>query len=395
MSELFQLSHYVRAEGTSSAGVHLYHEQTGTSTVISPQTLELLKMFKEPKELDSLPNQLGFPHLPSVLERLCKDKVLMPVRHQGEDDATVGYCEPPVVPFLLTPNVGTRARNCDLVFVGVPFDLASTGFSGSRAAPTSLRRWSQSMPYRINNETLRPAGWYCVERNERILEGVTIGDLGNFKFDPAEPLKDIYQRITEFVAQSFTGSSFPVFIGGDHAITYPIICGLTAGPVGIIQFDAHTDFAELHPNREHHHGNVMRRANELAQVCAIYQFGVSGYFPRFRLENKQHVVPRIVIRDPHALETLIERMPADLDYYLSVDVDVMDPTFAPGTGTPMPGGLSPEELEAALAAIVSKRKIIAMDLVELNIDRDFHLNTCMTAFHVLASTLGTVFKYRD
>ncbi|MBI2378408.1 MAG: arginase family protein [Deltaproteobacteria bacterium] len=249
-------------------------------------------------------------------------------------------------------------------FLGMPYDGATSGEPGARFGPTSVRESAEGYRYQIDPITLEPAGFLDLGAGRHILRGVTLGDAGDVRVEPGEPQERCFGRLTRSIREIADAGSIPLVIGGDHAITYPILAALPVDDVAIVHFDAHTDFASY--DGDLHHGNIFTVTLEkLGYVRRIHQFGLRGY-----------VDPEPGRADPHVFRTgvdqlrrrgleLIDELPKDLPYYVSVDIDVLDPTFASSTGTPVPGGLFPHELKDLLFHLARAREILGADVVEV------------------------------
>jgi agmatinase len=182
-------------------------------------------------------------------------------------------------------------------------------------------------------------------------------------------------------------------LGGDHSITYPILAAFE-GPVAVIQIDAHPDLAEYTAGEEHHHGNFMSRALSLPQVTDVYQVGLRGttVAPQGQIRGKVGMVLTPKGLRALGVEAFVAALPDASSYYVTFDIDSLDPIYAPGTSTPVPGGLTFEEAKDLLVAIGSSRRCVGFDLVEVNPQRDTNDHTAIAAIELLLAFLGAHFK---
>jgi agmatinase len=160
----------------------------------------------------------------------------------------------------------------------------------------------------------------------------------------------------------------PLILGGDHSITYAPLSALAHfQDLCLVWFDAHTDFSPWCGRGSHDHKQVLRRIYALDRVRRIVQIGHRGITSgdERRLGSKAVVVTSAVARSLRPLD-LLSLIPDDLPCYISIDIDVIDPLFAPGTAAPVPDGLSPEVVRALLACIIQSRKVAGVDIVEVN-----------------------------
>jgi len=177
-------------------------------------------------------------------------------------------------------------------------------------------------------------------------------------------------------------NAIPIILGGDHSISLPAITAVAnrwgRGKVGVVHFDSHADTApDSFGGSLIAHGSPVRRLIESGAVHPknFIQIGLRGYWPpeevwQWMKEQgmRWHLMAEIEEKGfDQVLESAITEALDGPEYiYLSVDIDVLDPGFAPGTGTPEPGGILPSELLRAMRKIVSKVEIVAMDLVEVS-----------------------------
>ena len=175
--------------------------------------------------------------------------------------------------------------------------------------------------------------------------------------------------------------AFPVIIGGDHSITYPAATAVARkygwGKVGLLHFDAHADTADSIEGNLHSHGTPMRRLIESGAIRGrnFVQVGLRGYWPPPAVfdwmreqEMTWHLMHDVWDRGMRpVIADAIARAGDGCDWlYLSVDIDVLDPGFAPGTGTPEPGGMNPADLLRAVRSIALETPLVALDVVEVS-----------------------------
>ena len=189
----------------------------------------------------------------------------------------------------------------------------------------------------------------------------------------------------------------PVIIGGDHSITWPAATAVADhhgwGNVGIVHFDAHADTADILEGNLASHGTPMRRLIESGAVQGRHfvQVGLRGYWPPaevFAWMQEQgmrwHLMQEIWERGSKAVieDAIGEALDGADNLYLSVDIDVLDPGFAPGTGTPEPGGMNPADLLRAVRQITLDANVVALDVVEVSPPYDWADTTINNAHRV-------------
>ena len=260
-------------------------------------------------------------------------------------------------------------RRPDVAIVGAPFDDAVSHRSGARFGPRAIRE-AQYTSGSIHSLQLG------VEPFE-LLDVVDAGDANIVPgwIDRAHAL--IYRKVREVAA---TGA-IPIVLGGDHSITWPSATAIAEvrrpGSIGIVHFDAHADTAPEDWGVLAGHGTPMRRLIESGAVRGrnFVQVGLRGYWPPvdvFAWMREQgmrwHLMREIEERGADAVVDLAiaEALDGPDAVYISVDIDVIDPGMAPGTGTPEPGGMLTREVLRAIRRIVAAVDVAGMDIVEVS-----------------------------
>ncbi len=263
--------------------------------------------------------------------------------------------------FARLPYVRTL-EDVDLAVVGVPFDTGVTYRVGGRFGPNAVRAASVMLrPYNPNLDVSPFDVLSCV-------------DFGDVAIVPGFTERS-YAAIEEAVAPIVEAGVVPVLVGGDHACTLPHLRATRSrGPVAVIDFDSHTDAWDSYFGEKYNHGTWMRRAIEegLVDVGHSIEVGLRGTlygaedWSRLRTELglEYLTTEEVLARGAEATAAAIRRRVGDRPAFISFDIDVVDPAFAPGTGTPEPGGLSAHD---ALAIVRALRGIdfVGFDVVEV------------------------------
>jgi agmatinase len=296
---------------------------------------------------------------------------------------------------LFNSQVQRDKMRADVSVVGVPYDLGNGVAAGARKAPDEIRVCSYDYDCQLDFFTGKPLGWIDVEQAERILEGVTICDWGNIWFRYGESPEAIFKRIGDVCDEIIEARSFPLFMGGDHSITFPIVERLQLKqPMAVLWLDAHNDYGEFVPGVCSNHKNVARHIASLPNIYRLVQVGVRGYSVYDECNQageKISVITPASLRQ-NGMESIVAALPESLPCYISIDIDVLDPSCAPGTSTPVPGGLSFSELKAALRAVASARNVVGLDLVEVNPEKDIGQITSIISCHLLLNSLGAIMR---
>jgi len=204
---------------------------------------------------------------------------------------------------------------------------------------------------------------------------LSVVDYGDAAVLPADPLAS-HEAIERTVGEVLAAGAIPVILGGDHSIAEPDIRAVAAthGPVGLVHFDAHTDTGTEVFGTERSHGTPMYRLVEQGAVdpARYVQIGLRGYWPGEREFDWQRSkgITSLFMHDVRALaiEEVVGRtvgVIGDGPVFLSIDIDVLDPSVAPGTGTPEPGGMGAAELMWAVRSLATELELVGAELVEV------------------------------
>jgi agmatinase len=271
------------------------------------------------------------------------------------------------LPWLTDADALARERP-DVAIVGAPYDDSVSHRPGARFGPRAIRQASYHAGA-INSLQLdvEPYDWLNV---------VDAGDAPVTPMD-IERAHAVIERKVFDVARS---GAVPIVLGGDHSITYPsasaVARAVAPRRLGIVHFDAHADAANATWGNLRSHGTPMRRLIESGAVAGrnFVQVGLRGYWPGpetlgwMREQGMRwHLMAEVEGRGAEAViaDAIAEALDGPELIYLSVDIDVIDPGMAPGTGTPEPGGMLTRELLRAIRQVVSRVELAAMDVVEV------------------------------
>lgn len=285
-------------------------------------------------------------------------------------DQPVGQVDAMAVPrfaglrtFARLPQLHEVGR-ADVAVLGAPFDGATTFRAGARFGPAAIRE--ASMLLRPYNEALDVAPFAEVQ----------VADAGDAPASPID-VEAAHRAIEEAARAVVDAGGRVVGLGGDHSVSLPLIRAAAAahGPLALLQLDAHTDTWDSYFGSRYTHGTVFRRALEegIVDPAASVQIGLRGslYSAGDLRENRELGFTTLLAREldgvglAGALDLIRTRLGSPV--YLTVDIDVLDPAFAPGTGTPEAGGLSSREVLALLHGLGELRPQIAgADVVEVS-----------------------------
>jgi agmatinase len=298
--------------------------------------------------------------------------------------ATFAQC-----PLLTEPEELDRWQP-DVAVVGAPWDDSTTFRPGARFGPRALRALAYG------------PGTYHMDLGIEIFENLEVVDYGD-AMCPHGMTETAHANIRQRVGEIASRGILPVILGGDHSITSPAATAVAEavgwGRIGIVHFDAHADTADIIDGNLASHGTPMRRLIESGAVPGrnFVQIGLRGYWPPadvFEWMKEQgmrwHFMQEIWERSlPQVMEDAVAEALEDTDgIYLSLDIDVLDPGFAPGTGTPEPGGLNPADLLRAVRKLALFTPLVAMDVVEVSPPYDLADTTVNNAHRAVLEVLA-------
>lgn len=264
----------------------------------------------------------------------------------------------------------------DIVIFGAPFDGTTSYRPGARFAPAAIRNESYSI------ETYSP---YL----DRDLRDINVFDGGDLEFAFGNTEKVLCQ-IEHFTDKILFDNKFPVMIGGEHLITLGTIRAMYKKypDLNIIHFDAHTDMRDDYLGEKLSHATVIRRCHDLLGVNKIFQFGIrSGEKDEFEFSKKYQYICKFGFDN---IADVLENI-KDKPIYFSLDLDVLDPSDFPGTGTPEAGGVNFKELLTAMFSVMNLN-IIGIDITELSPPYDISGKSTSLACKVLREILLAVNK---
>lgn len=300
------------------------------------------------------------------------------------------------VPLVLE---ASELEGTDVVVVGAPMDDMVTHRPGTRFGPRAIRNASEGGG--------DPRGW-DMDLGVDPFAGLRVVDHGDAAVVPADPARS-HTAIYESVRGIAAAGAVPVVLGGDHSIAYPDIKAVAeahvSGSLAVVQFDTHADTAEEIWGVKHSHGSPFRHLVDegILPGDRLVQVGLRGQWP-YREEFdwmrgagvRWHRMEEVIDR---GIDTVVANVLADIGdaehLFLSVDIDVLDPAFAPGTGTPQPGGMSTRELLRAVRKLVTAKGLAGMDVVEVCPPYDNAGITALAARQIVLDALAALALHRS
>lgn len=286
--------------------------------------------------------------------------------------------------FFRLPTLAEARLPPEAVVLGVPYDLGATHHPGARFAPWAVRQASV---------TLQP--FHPLHRVD-VFSALRAVDGGNVVFPPFDA-KAVRTAIEQQVGEVVRAGARPFVVGGDHSIALPVMRALHArhGPLAVIHLDAHLDTSSAEVwGEEHHHGTPLRHALQEGLIDTLLQVGQRASWggPEDGALAGQHGarlfrVEDVAAQGARAVAAQLREAVGDRPAYVTFDVDALEPSEVPGTGTPVPGGLQTREalwLLQGLAGI----DLVGMDVVEVCPALDVNEQTSLVAAHLLYEGLA-------
>jgi guanidinopropionase len=270
----------------------------------------------------------------------------------------------------------------EAALVGVPMDLGVTNRAGARLGPRAVRGVERIGPY---EHVLKMAP----------LAECRIADIGDAPMRSRFSLAECHEDIEAFYRRLVEAGVVPLSVGGDHSISHPILKAVGAKrPVGMLHIDAHCDTSGPYEGSKFHHGGPFRQAvlDGVLDPERVIQIGIRGaseYLWEFSYDSGMTVIHAEQASDMGmaAVVAKAREVLGSGPVYVSFDVDSLDPGFAPGTGTPEVGGLTPREALAILRGVVGL-DVVGGDVVEVAPQYDASSNTAQCAAQVLFTMTG-------
>ena len=284
--------------------------------------------------------------------------------------------------------------NADVAVMGAPFDFGSQFRTGSRMGPRGIREASTLFSF-------GHAGAYDFEDDIIYLpsDSTKIVDIGDADIIHTDTIKS-HTNIKFGVQKILSAKAIPVVMGGDHSINIPCIDAFeNEDPIHVIQIDAHLDFVDERHGVRYGHGNPMRRASEKKYVSGLTQIGIrnvsstakDGYIDARAKGSKIFSVRHL---RQMGINKILNEIPKNKRYYLTIDIDAFDPSIASGTGTPSHGGFYYYEVLELIDGIIKQGSVVGLDLVEVAPDYDLTNSTSTLAAQLLMNTIGRILHHK-
>jgi agmatinase len=286
--------------------------------------------------------------------------------------------------------------DADVAILGVPFDNTASMRPGCRQAPRALRDASARFGWLGN--PAGASGYFDIGQNRTFLSGVRLVDVGDV--DVGLDAAVTRERITSHARTILERGPLLASIGGDHSVTFPLVSAFEKfAPLTIVLLDAHLDYRDSSMGLRFTNNSPFRRIHELPFVQRIVTIGVRGIKSTDReyketLSHGNLVFPMDRVHDDGAGK-IVEEIGDVGNYYVSLDIDGMDPSITPGTESPEADGLSFRQAKQLLRGIAAHGKLVGVDIVEINPYLDHAELTQHIGVQLLLETIASGFPASD
>ncbi|AOG05821.1 agmatinase [Bosea sp. RAC05] len=282
----------------------------------------------------------------------------------------------------------------DIAFLGIPYGDAYSFaeiVNDQTNMPAAMRRATDRIVRSIERYDFDLGGPLY---DGRPIRTVDCGDIiGDFR-----DLTAHYVKAEAAIRKIRASGAMPIVLGGDHGVPIPVLRALDGdGPITLIQIDQHLDWRQEVNGVTTGYSSPIRRASEMAHVGEIFQIGLHGTGSA-RIEEveaaRAYGAQLVTSYEVHerGMQAVLDRIPAGGRYYLTIDLDGIDPAIAPGVAGPCPGGLTFPQVRTLIHGLVGKGRVVGMDVVEITPRSDVNQITCITAGRFVVNMIGAAVR---
>jgi agmatinase len=286
--------------------------------------------------------------------------------------------------------------DADIAILGMPFGSAYSprAFTNDQThAPQAIRD--------ISDRIVRHPDHYDFDIDGPLLQGrkdIRFVDCGDVLPDLSKP-GDHYRRVEIAVRHLLKTNALPIILGGDHGITTPVLRAFDSlSPVTLVHVDAHLDWREDVNGIKEGLSSPIRRASEMKHVAQIIQIGLRAQGSarpadyEFAKKHGAQIIPAYELHET-GMQAVLDRIPDNGNYYLSIDADGIDPSIMPAVDGPAPGGVTYVQARQLIHGLVKKGRVVGMDIVEIQPSKDNASKlTCVTAGRFIVNLIGSAIR---
>ncbi len=304
----------------------------------------------------------------------------------------------PAATFIGSPYVANLVDvTADFAVIGIPFgvpyDVRAIN-SDATNAPAALRGRSQRFTAHMDRYDFDLGGTLFGAT------GASIVDVGDVPGDPLD-IAGNANRSTEAISTLLAQGAIPIILGGDDSVPpFAVAAYKEHGPINVIQIDAHIDFRDEVRGIRNGYSSTVRRITEMPWVSKVFQVGMRGTGSAYPSDFDDSLAAgNVIIRaddiHEHGVNYLLDQLPGGQRYFITMDVDGLDPAIAPGTSAPLPGGLTWSQAAALFRGVASRGSFAGMDVVEHFPSLDLGWRTSDTVTRLILNAIGTAARNRS
>ena len=284
--------------------------------------------------------------------------------------------------------------DADIAVLGMPYDMGTAVRSGARYAPRAVREASTWNCYAYE-------GWYSpIDDQVYMDENWKVVDLGDVDVIHTE-YDQSFANLEAAVRKILDKGAIPFVIGGDHAITAPVLAAFDRyKDLCVIHLDAHLDYSLATAGVRYGQGNPMRRASEMSHIGEIVQIGMRGIGSSKPSDWADAKARGNVIMDmrkirENGLDWVMSQIPVHENYYVTLDIDVLDQSLVPGCGSPQPYGMFYEEVMEIMRNVTQKGNVVGFDAVEVCPPYDQNQITALYEANLMLDMMSFIWKSKQ
>lgn len=399
---MIQTSRYIQISQVDSNQIEIEHLITGKRIAVNQGVQDLLSLLKTAQEEDKVLDYLHSNNSDStevlkILDYLKLNKFV--VSTEVDSDFFTKSKAPNIFGFPYYNEHNSNQR--EVVFLGVGYGGGNMINQNCRKFPAFIRQYLNASRASLNSLSTQSdlgfiSGLVDFSRLKTSIQKKSIKDWGDIYILPQEYCFSVFEKIHYFTKSIINNNNIPFIIGGDHSISYPIIKAFSQfyPQFQILHFDAHTDYEdskllEIYEKNGQvgiNHGNFLFHCLKFENISQVTQIGLRGFQSSRKSPDKR--VRSIWVDEIIEWEKLeIDRT---IPVYITFDIDVFDPSIAPGTATPVPNGFTYSKIINVFESILPSIDIIGVDFVEVNPDLDNFNITNQLAINVLTLLLNYI-----
>jgi len=283
--------------------------------------------------------------------------------------------------------------SADVAIFGVPWDEGVGYRPGARFGPRSLREYSTRFAF--HERGVKKRGYWDIQNGKRYLEKIRLVDCGDQDVLYLN-VEKTFSAVTDSVGRILSAKALPVILGGDHSISFPVVRAFQKiKPLHIVHLDAHLDYNDSIEGVKLANGTPIKRISELSFVREIIQIGMRGIRTREdAYKDSSYRGNKIITMSDFrrkGVDQVLGEIPKG-NLYVTIDIDVLDPSIAPGTSSPEFDGMTYHEMTNLLRGMASRSSVVGFDLVEVNPFLDTTGLTQSAAVMIILEFLGAILK---